>query len=115
MGEGFRLRRIFVGDAVCGQKLIRYYLLEYDTAGRACYGIQVEVGREKTVIPRITPAHPHPASAQGTDATGAGGAADPGVCDPGDGPGRGGGLAADVSPDCPLQFSGRFCIIKFCF
>ena len=49
------MRRIFVGDAVCGQKLIRYYLLEYDTAGRACYGIQVEVGREKTVIPRITP------------------------------------------------------------
>lgn len=55
MGEGFHLRRIFVGNAVCGQKLIRYYLLEYDTAGRACYGIQVEVGREKTVIPRITP------------------------------------------------------------
>ena len=49
------MRRIFVGDAVCGQKLIRYYLFEYDTAGRACYGIQVEVGREKTVIPRITP------------------------------------------------------------
>ena len=49
------MRRIFVGNAVCGQKLIRYYLLEYDTAGRACYGIQVEVGREKTVIPRITP------------------------------------------------------------
>mgnify|MGYP006868291959 CR=1 FL=1 len=46
---------------------------------------------------------------------GTGGAADPGVCDPGDSPGRRRGLAADVRLDCPLQFSGRFCIIKFCF
>lgn len=49
------MRRIFVGDAACGQKLIRYYLLEHTAAGRACYGIQVEAGGEKASVPRITP------------------------------------------------------------
>ena len=49
------MRRIFVGDAACGQKLIRYYLLEQDTDGPVCYGIQVECDRERAVIPQITP------------------------------------------------------------
>ena len=49
------MRRIFVGDAACGQKLIQYYLLEHEIAGRTCYGIQVETGGEKAVIPCITP------------------------------------------------------------